>query len=86
MLKYWMKNLYKIMTKTVRKDIYLKSMLVILRNSESNTDLPFSPKKMKIDRCEKLKCNLYDKKSCVIHTIALKQALDHELVLEKSTG
>ena len=43
----------------------------------------FLPKKMKIDKCQKLVCNLYDKDSYVMHLRALKQALDHGLILEK---
>ena len=30
-------------------------------------DLPFLPKRMKIDKCPKLVCNLYDKKDYVVH-------------------
>ena len=40
---------------------------------------------MKIDKCEKLVCNLYDKKNCVIYTRVLKEALDG-LILEKGHG
>ena len=38
---------------------------------------------MKIDKCKKLVCNLYDKKNYIIHERALKQAMDHGLILEK---
>ena len=34
---------------------------------------------MKINNCNKLVCNLYDKKNCVVHITALKQELDHGL-------
>ena len=37
-------------------------------------DLPFLPERMKINKCSKLLCNLYDKNNYVIHTRALKQA------------
>ena len=30
-------------------------------------DLPFLPERMKIDKCKKLVCNLYDKKDYVVH-------------------
>ena len=46
-------------------------------------DLPFLPERMKIDKCKKLVCNLYDKKDYVVHIRSLKQALNHELILEK---
>ena len=38
---------------------------------------------MKIDTCNKLVCNLYDKKNYVVHIRSLKQALNHGLILEK---
>ena len=46
-------------------------------------DLPFLPERMKIDKCKKLVCNLYDKKNYVVHIRSLKQALNHELILKK---
>ena len=48
-----------------------------------HSDLPFLPKRMKIDKCNKLVCNLYDKKNYVVHTKSLKQALSHGLTLKK---
>ena len=38
---------------------------------------------MKIDKCSKLVCNLYDKNNDVVHIRSLKQALDHGLILKK---
>ena len=38
---------------------------------------------MKINKCSKLVCNLYDKKNNVVHISALKQALLHGLKLKK---
>ena len=32
-----------------------------------NSDLPFLPERMKINKCSKLACNLYDKKKYVVH-------------------
>ena len=46
-------------------------------------DLPFLPERMKINKCSKLVCNLYDKNNYVVH-ITLKQALDHGLILKKN--
>ena len=43
------------------------------------SDLPFLPERMKIDKCNKLVCNLYDKKNYVVHIRSLKQALNHGL-------
>ena len=48
-----------------------------------HNDIPFMCSKMKINGVEKLIPNLYDKKKYVIHIRALKQALDHGLILEK---
>ena len=38
---------------------------------------------MKIDKCEKLVCNLRNKKKYVVHIKSLKQALNHGLKLKK---
>ena len=48
-----------------------------------HSDLPFLPERMKIYPCNKLVCNLYDKKSYVVHIRSLKQALNHGLILKK---
>ena len=48
-------------------------------------DLPFLPEREKIQKCKKLVCNVYDKKSYVVHIKALKQTLNHELILKKIT-
>ena len=48
-----------------------------------HSDLPFLPRRMKIDKCKKLVCNLYNKKKYVVHIKSLKQALNHGLKLEK---
>ena len=46
-------------------------------------DLPFMCAKMKLNGVEKLVPNLYYKRKYAIHIKALKQAIDHGLVLEK---
>ena len=38
---------------------------------------------MKIKKCSRLACNLYDKNNYVVHIRTLKQALNHGLVLKK---
>ena len=50
---------------------------------EYHNDLPFMCGRMKINGVEKLVPSLYYKKKCVIHIKALKQAIDHGLVIEK---
>ena len=46
-------------------------------------DLPFLPNREKINKVEKLVISIEDKENYVIHKSALKQALDHELILKK---
>ena len=50
---------------------------------DHQNDLPFMCEKIRISGVEKLVPNLHDKKKYVIHVKALKQALDHILVLER---
>ena len=50
-----------------------------IKSHDLHSDLPFLPKRMKIDKCKKLECNLRNKKNCVV----LKQALNHGLKLKK---
>ena len=47
-----------------------------------HSDLPFLPKRMKIDKCKKLVCNLRNKKKYVVHIKSL-QALNHGLKFKK---
>ena len=48
-------------------------------------DLLFLPERLKIEKCNKLVCNVYNKKNYVVHIKALKQALNHGLILKKYT-
>ena len=48
-----------------------------------HSDLPFLAKRMKIDKCKKLVCNLRNKKKYVVRISSLKQALNHGLKLKK---
>ena len=48
----------------------------------SHKDLPFLPERKKIEKVEKLVCSIEDKEKYVIHIRALKQALNHGLVLK----
>ena len=49
---------------------------------DSHSHLPFLPRRMKIDKCKKLVCNLHNKKKYVVHITSLKQALNHGLKLK----
>ena len=87
----WIEDLYKIdedFTKNHDKDSDKGYILEVdvkypkkLHNLHS--DLPFLPERMKIDKCNKLVCNLYDKKSYAVHIRSLKQALNHGLILKE---
>ena len=53
------------------------------RLHELHSGLPFLSERMKIDKCNKLVCNLLNKKKCITHINSLKQALNHGLKLKK---
>ena len=48
-----------------------------------HSDLPFLLERMKINKCSKLVCCLYDKKNYIVHIRVLKHALNHGLILKK---
>ena len=48
-----------------------------------HSDLPFLPKRIKIDKCKKLVCDLYNKKKYVVYIKSLKQSLNYGLKLKK---
>ena len=48
-----------------------------------HSDLPFLPKRMKIDKIKKLVCSLLNKNKYAIHIKSLKQALNHGFKLKK---
>ena len=50
-----------------------------------HNDLPFLSERNKIKKCNKLFCDVHDKKNYVVHIKALKQALNHGLILKKCT-
>ena len=50
-----------------------------------HSDLPFLPKRIKIDKCKKLVCNLCNKKKYVVHIRALKKALKSWIKIEKGS-
>ena len=52
------------------------------RLDDLHSDLPFLPKRIKIDKCKKLVCNLRNKKKYVVHIRPLKQALNYGLKLK----
>ena len=48
-----------------------------------HSDLPFLPRRIKIDKCKKLVCDLHNKKKYAVHIKSLKQALNHGLKLKR---
>ena len=56
---------------------YLKNLFNL------HSDLPFLPEGNKIKKCNKLVCNVHDKENYVVHIRALKQALNHGLIIKK---
>ena len=48
-----------------------------------HSDLPFLPERMKVNKCKKLVCKLYNKKDYVHRIRSLKQALNHRLKIKK---
>ena len=48
-----------------------------------HNDIPFMCNKMKVNGVEKLISNLYNKRKYIVHIKALKQAIDHGLLLKK---
>ena len=53
------------------------------RLHDLHSDLPFLPKRRKIDKYKKLVCNLRNKKKYVVHIRSLKQALNYGLKFKK---
>ena len=48
-----------------------------------NLQILFLSERVKIKKCNKLVCNLFDKNNYVVHIRTLKQELNHGLVLKK---
>ena len=45
-------------------------------------DLTFLPERKKIKKCNKLVCKIHNRENYVVHIKALKQALNHGLILK----
>ena len=50
-----------------------------------HSDLSFLAERKKIKKCNKFVCTVQDKESYVVQIRALKQALNHGLILKKNT-
>ena len=87
----WVKNTSKIDEKFIKNYnedsdkgyIFEVDVKYTRRLHDLHSDLPFLPKRMKIDKCKKLVCNLRNKKKYAVHIRPLKQALNYRLKLKK---
>ena len=87
----WVKNVFKIDKDIIKnyhedsgKGYVLETDVEYPKNlRDLHSDLPFLPERMKIDKCDKFVCNLYDKKHYVVNIRLLKRALYHGVILKK---
>ena len=86
----WVKNLsqFKIFIKNYNENSDVGYFLEVDIDYQEkwfnlHKDLPFLPERKKVNRVEKLICSIEDKEKYVGHIRALKQALNHGLVLRK---
>ena len=87
----WRKNTSKIDEKflkiydehSVKGYIFEVDVKYPRRLHDLHSDLLFLPKRMKIDKCKKLECNLRNKKKYIVHIRSLKQARNYGLKLKK---
>ena len=69
--------------KIVVKDIFLEQKNFLEKLRDLHSELPLLPKRIKIDKCKKLVCDLHNKKKYVVHIKSLKQALNNRLKLKR---
>ena len=69
--------------KIVMKDIFLKQILSIQKNYELSYRSTIFTRKKKLEKVEKLVYSIEDKEKYVIHIRALKQVLNHGLILKE---
>ena len=63
-------------------DLFLRQIQSIQNNYGVLTKIYHLPEGRKLEKLEKLGCSIEDKEKHVIHIAALKQALDHGLILK----
>ena len=87
----WVENLWKLNERFIKKydedgntGYFLEVDVEHVKDlSNSHKDLPFLPKRQKIENVEKLVCDTNDKQKYVVHIRALKQAINHGLKLKE---
>ena len=80
----WVKNLSEFNDENSGKGYFLEVDVEYPKKLFSlHKDLPFLPERKKNKKCKKLICTIQDKENYVVHIRALKQALNHGLMLKK---
>ena len=87
----WVKNVSKINKDFIKncdedsKKEYIPEVNVEYPKNfhDLHSDFPFLPERMKVNKCNKRVCSLYDKNNYVVHIRSLKQALNHGQILKK---
>ena len=83
-LSQFKEDFIKIYDEDINKGYFLEVDVQYPKNLVSlHSDLPFSPERNKIKKCNKLLCKVHDKKNCAVHIKALKHALNNGLTLKK---
>ena len=76
----------KIFYEDINKGYFLEVDVGYPNLHNLHIDLPFLPERSKIKNFNNLVCSVRDKKNYVVHIKALKQALNHGLILKKVNG
>ena len=83
-LSQFQEDFLKIYDENSNKGYFLEVNVEHPKNLHNlHSDLSFLPERKKIKKCNKLVCDFHDKKNYVVHIKALKQALNHGLILKK---
>ena len=83
-LSQFKEDFIKIYDEDINKGYFLEVDVQYTKNLFSlHSDLPFSPERNKIKKCNKLVCKVHDKKNYAVHIKALKKALNNGLTLTK---
>ena len=87
----WVENLSQFKEEFIKnfgensnKGYFLEVVVEYPKNLHNlHSDLPFLPGRKNIKKCNKLFCYFHDKKNYIVHKKAIKQALNHGLILKK---
>ena len=83
-LSQFKEDFLKIYDESSNKGYFLEVNVEHPKNLHNlHSDLSFLPERKKIKKCNKLVCDFHDKKNYVVHIKALRQVLNHGLILKK---